>query len=363
MCIQMTWVLTLSLVFTGCSHMGTRTLKRDQVGYNEAVSKANREQTLLNIVRLRYADWPMTLNVEQMVTQYNWEHVASGKMIWKVPFRGDNDQFEGGYVGKYSEKPVVAYKPVRGAEYTRSMLTPLHPAALLGLVYTGWPADRLMETMVHSVNGKQNSQVESGFELKPDPQFELFLKTARRFQLYDALIIGIDRQQQQQTQAQSDIQAHIRFETNRVDNETQQMYAQMQEALDLNPLTNSYNIIWGIVPPDTSTIAMETRSVLQLMLSLAAHVEVSEKEIEEGRVSAMKGRPKEDPTDLGPLIHVRRGLIAPLDAHVSCRYRGRSFWIDDTDVNSKITFSYLTMLLTLSETEDSGGAPLVITTN
>ena len=341
--------------------MGARRLKTDQPNYNDALTQAQQQQTLLNIVRLRYADWPVTLNVEQLVTQYTFEQVASAKAIWRVPFHGDNDQLEAGYVGKFSERPVIAYRPLRGAEYTQAMLTPIPPAALLALVYTGWPADRMLETMLHSVNGSRNSQIEAGFELMPDLRFAHFLKTTRIFQIYDALVIDIKTPSDEQ-KTDRNIESRISFQTDRVDDKTRALFSEMQSSLGLNSETNSYNVTWGVVPPDNNTITLETRSVLQLMVALSVHVEVSPDEVTEGRVTNIRPKPKNDKSGLGPLISIHRGDRAPADAYVQCGYRESEYWIDDTDVNSKLTFTYLTLLLTLSETEESG-APLVITTN
>jgi hypothetical protein len=80
--------------------------------------------------------------------------------------------------------------------------------------------------------------------------------------------------------------------------------------------------------------------------------------------SSIRDRPpKNDKSGLGPLTKVHRGKTAPSDAYVTCLYRGHAFWIDDTDLNSKTTFTYLTLLLTLGEGDDKGSTPLVITTN
>jgi hypothetical protein len=43
----------LNLAPAGCTHIGPGTIVTDRVPYNEAVATSGKEQTLLNIVKLR----------------------------------------------------------------------------------------------------------------------------------------------------------------------------------------------------------------------------------------------------------------------------------------------------------------------
>jgi len=53
-------VLLAVLLLTGCSTIGPSSVARDRFDYNQAVSDPWKAQTLLNIVKLRYADMPPT---------------------------------------------------------------------------------------------------------------------------------------------------------------------------------------------------------------------------------------------------------------------------------------------------------------
>ncbi len=347
------------IVLFGCTSVGPQRLEQDRFNYNAAISDSWRVQSLLNIVKLRYLDWPVFLEVEQIVAQYTWKHVGTAKGIFRL---SEYDQGEFGYVGEYSERPAILFKPLQGKEYMQTMLTPVPLGALLGLVTTGWPVDRMLETMAHSINGRRNTQVEQNIQLNPAPAFARLLGVLRAFQSRDALIISISQRKKAKS-GEEVIGTHLEFRVDLVDDKTRNELTEIKRLFGLNPETDRYKVIWGPIPPDDLTLSIETRSVLQLMVALSAGVEVPESDIREGRVVRLPPPKKENTLGLTPLMRIRSGASAPSDAYASCGYRGLEFWIDDTDVNSKRSFAYLTMFLTLGDVDDKGGTPLVITTN
>ena len=61
------------LLFSGCTNIGPKTVPRDRFDYNTAISDSWKEQTLLNIVKLRYADMPLFVEVASVVSGYTLE--------------------------------------------------------------------------------------------------------------------------------------------------------------------------------------------------------------------------------------------------------------------------------------------------
>ena len=66
--IARTIIIGLVLLVTGCTTIGPQSVERDRFDYNSAISNSWKEQTLLNIVKIRYADMPLFVEVASVVS-------------------------------------------------------------------------------------------------------------------------------------------------------------------------------------------------------------------------------------------------------------------------------------------------------
>ena len=67
---SMIFLLVLVMTLAGCSSIGPESVTRDRFDYNTAISDSWKEQTLLNIVKIRYADMPLFVEVASIVSGY-----------------------------------------------------------------------------------------------------------------------------------------------------------------------------------------------------------------------------------------------------------------------------------------------------
>ena len=349
------------VLVSGCMNMGPKRMQEDRRLYAGAAAESWKYQALQNIVKLRYTDWPSFIEISQIATSYTFEQTGSAKATLRQPFRGDNDQLEAGWVGKMSERPTVLYKPLTGEKFVNSMLTPIPPAAVLGLIQSGWAADQMFAMLVSSVNGINNVDLRYGEMSRAETGYADLLRLLSELQKQKALVVEIRQEKLDEKNVKS--YAIIGFRKAMLDDETREELAAVQKVLGLDPLLDRYRVVWDVAIKDPDKLSIQTRSILQVMVALSMYIDVPQSDIDEGRVVMMKPVPKTDDTGLPELISIKSGEKQPPDAYVAIEYRDRWFWIEDTDVWSKRTFAYLSLLLTVSESDSKSGAQLVITTN
>src|SRR6187455_233183 len=86
----------LSIV-SGCRSIGPATVARDRFEYSSSISESWKRQTLLNIVKLRYLDPPIFVDVGQIVAGYSLEtSFSAGGSLPENPAFGGNTATLGG---------------------------------------------------------------------------------------------------------------------------------------------------------------------------------------------------------------------------------------------------------------------------
>lgn len=65
--------LVIILVGSGCRSIGPNKVNRDRIDYSQSLADSWKSQMLLNIVKIRYLDLPIFLDVGQLVTGYSLE--------------------------------------------------------------------------------------------------------------------------------------------------------------------------------------------------------------------------------------------------------------------------------------------------
>jgi hypothetical protein len=68
----------LGLVLGGCATgLGPKAIRSERPDYNQQIVRSSDEQMLLNLVRLRYNDTPLFLELGSVVTSYGYEAALS----------------------------------------------------------------------------------------------------------------------------------------------------------------------------------------------------------------------------------------------------------------------------------------------
>jgi hypothetical protein len=342
-------LLLFSLTVTGCRTLGPRTISRDRFDYTSAISDSWKRQMLLNLVKLRYSDAPVFLDVSSIITQYSLEATVSASASWKEVLAGDSQTLGAG--GRYVDRPTITYSPLTGEQFTRNLLTPIPPGAIFSLIQAGWPIDRIFAVCVQSINGIDNRAGTFAFSHEADPDFYRLILGLRRMQQTGGVGLRVERKE--------DKLDTIMFFERPPDDPAREDMATVRQLLGIASDANEFTLAYGRLPKFPGELAVLSRSILEILLEISTHVDVPQADLDEGRVMAVLAQSEDVTPDVARVIQVRCSEDKPTDAYVSVKYRNQWFWVDDRDPKSKAMLTFLMILFSLTETDDPGSAPLV----
>jgi len=127
--------------------------------------------------------------------------------------------------------------------------------------------------------------------------------------------------------------------------------------LGLEEDASEFEIVYGLVPRDNHEVAILTRSMMDIMLQLGFGIDLPAAHATDGR--ALPGQRQPGDAQAKPLVHIHSGTEAPAEVYAAVPYKGYWYWIDDTDIASKRTFTFLMILFSLAETGQATTAPVV----
>jgi len=337
-----TSVILLALtVLVGCSHIGPNAVRKSRTDYNIAIEQTNNEQLLLNLVRLRYRDTPFFMETASISTSFAFQ-AGVGVSASILPTAAD--KYGVSQELSYIEKPTITYTPLHGEKFVKQVLTPIDPQILLLLYHSGWSIDRLMRVTVQNINGIPNAPTASGPTPDKAPYYERFNNVSaliRRLQQSRSVILA---------SSDEGNEIILKFVPDRHKSSDAQAFLQ---ALNLDRDTLQFPVVAG-VGKSNKRIFIVTRSLMASMFYLSQAVEISRRDRDAGIVTVTRQESGEvfnwqDVTRNLFLIHTSSSR--PTSPYVAVYYRGAWFYIDDSDLTSKSTFSLLKQLLALQ----SGG--------
>jgi hypothetical protein len=393
--------VAVSILLAGCS-FGPKALASNQLDYNEVIKTTTEEQLLLNIVRLRYTETPNTLAVSAIAAQYELNRnfqltpffVASGAEIAKTWAAVLPQLGIGG-----TDRPTFSLTPLDDQDFTRKFFTPLPLDGLVYLAKTTWPIATVFRLYLENLNWVPNAESASGPTPKSAPTFEDFRRGILALQtLQDRgqIVFGTEEVSEPQgsplpaaSVTASDVvdaakagyeyrldesgtkwtlikkkQQPVLFVDPRMTSSPEM--ADVARAFRLKPGLTRYRITQGELKPfpashagdGLTNIDVETRSLLQALYFVSHGIDIPAEHASASLVTVTR-ESSGQPFDWRPVleglfrVYSVKSAGRPPRAHVAVRYKDYWFYVDETDQDTKSTFS---LLMELSRMELIGKA-------
>ena len=346
-----TLLIVTAAFCVACSSVGPSTVPKDQFDYNGAIAGASQQQLLLNLVRLRYSETPSFLKVSSVISQYTRAGNISAGVGANTGSSGDNTASVGGLM-RWSDRPVISYTPVTGKEFAQDMLKPVRPFQLFEMIQSGWPSILVLRSAMVSVNEHRNHVTRPSGRAQADSEFYeigslvglltrahvLALRTHVTAAGSEKTVIYIDLEKS------PDMAAEL---------------ARFQSILGLDPDLKEVEMIHGRLSAKNQ-VAVLTGSIWDIMLRISWQFDAPPEHIETGRTAKSFTSSNEDYVQP---IAVRFAKEQPDNAFVSVFTQDYWFYIDKDDRESKRIFSFLELLLTLTQSDVQGVAPVMTISN
>jgi hypothetical protein len=331
-------VPVLILLSAGCGSIGPNKVTRDRVDYSHSLADSWKEQMLLNIIKVRYLDLPIFLDVGQLVTSYSLE--SSVNLGGTLTSAGGIGTL--GAQGRYTDRPTITYMPMTGEKFLAGFLTPIPPLNVFALVQSGYEADFILELCLDSFNGLFNRPSSIASRRQPDPEFFHVLSLMREVQ--DAGAFGMRLEQPEGR----DYAIVFFFRDHNVSEEIKAKAAEVRRLLDVETKQMQFELVYSPMHGGPGKLGVGTRSLLQMLQALSLGISIPEAHRQLELIPPMM----EISENENALLRVHSGPNKPDNGFVAVPYEDQWFWIAQDDWKSKNTFSSILFLFTLS---DSGG--------
>ncbi|MCH9613136.1 MAG: hypothetical protein S4CHLAM102_16420 [Chlamydiia bacterium] len=354
-------IAPLLLLLGGC-HVPSRVAIEGNGGrnaYNDVLQQSNNEQMLLNLVRLRYDDFPFFLEINNVTTTFTYGAKASG--LVPIPGFTKQNPFELGGEVSWQNQPTIQYTPLDGHTFSNQLMTPVDLLTVQLLYNAGWDIERLVRLTIQSIDELTNAGGGTILLANTWDRFEKFVnmtRLMRYFQEMGELSIGIKMPKNCPDAKDCEANAlQISFPANN------QYSKDLAELLDAHIIHHDHYVV--DLPMDYNKevrVGIKPRSLLAIIGYLSLAVEVPKEHVRSGRVnesSDLEGELIDCKDVVGDLMVIKSSKCKPRDAYVWVKYGNYWYYIDNDDTRSKRTFVLLLQLYNLQSGDVPKNGPIL----
>jgi hypothetical protein len=341
------------LAATGCTHLGPKTVAVDRFDYSAAIADSWKQQTLLNIVKLRYMDLPIFMDVASIVSGYSMQTGVSvnGTLSSERAIQGNYAAIAGQAI--YTDRPTITYVPMTGEKFLRGLITPIDPKNIFFMLQSGYAADFILGLAVESLNGVRNRSTAGGAVREADPDFIRALDLLREVQAAGAFGMRVEEDKAKGSTAV------VFFRRDDVPPEIAEKSAEIRQLLKLPAEPQKFVLTYSPTRGEDDELAVNSRSMLQIMQAFASYLDLPEAHLQDSsawpspeNAPATESRPRQK-------VRIHSGKDKPAGAFAAVRYRDYWFWVDNGDLQTKRALTVIIFFFTLAETGSPERLPLI----
>jgi len=339
------------LALTGCKHLGPKTVAVDRFDYSAAIAESWKQQTLLNIVKIRYLDLPVFVDVSSIVAGYSLQTGISASGVLSSENAVQGNYLSAGAQAIYTDRPTITYTPMTGQKFLRGLITPIDPKNIFFLLQSGYSADFILGLTVESLNGVRNRSTTAGAVREADPDFLRALQLMREMQVAAAFGMRVEEGKDKTSTAV------MFFRRDNLPPELLEKAHEVRRLLKLPEDQMKFALVYSPTAGGDGELGVGSRSMLQIMGAMASYTDVPESDLKEQRATpslqSTNSVGNSDP------VQIKSSKEKPADAFAAVRYRDHWFWVDDRDWRSKRAFTAIMFLFTMAETGAEEKLPLI----
>jgi len=317
-CTKPYLILAIATLMSGCHSLGPDGLSGTYPLYNAVIVDSQNEQFIQNIVRLHYRDTALFLDVVSVTASLKMDLNAGFLDQSAFDLRsGGADILQLSAGGAYTTAPTIAYAPLQGENFVKSVLRPLSIEDVFALTGSGWSGRQVLGLCVERINGLENAPVASGPTPKVSPNridpFNRLLQLFEEVMSEDLIIPRIDPDtKEMQLEIKSSPVHHDAI-------------WEIKQLLGLDQNLEVYRVNSDFLRHSPDTISIRSRSLMSIFFYLSHNVDTPKVHKSAGLVTVTRNQDGSEfdwgKTAGGGLFHIRQSEKQPDMAFVAIPYR------------------------------------------
>ncbi len=330
------------VLIAGCNSIGPHAMIVGRSAYNDALATTQSEQLLHNLVRIRYLEMPVFLEVTSVNTQYELRTNANASISGIFDSGLDRSIGSGSLGGSVVERPTVTYAPLQGDDFVKRIMSPMSLETLALMVRSGWRVEHVMTICLQAIGPAFNAPRATGPAHEAEVDNEEFRRIVR---LLGEATRSRGGRLSPAPGGGYQMEIDLSYENS----------IRWLEAMELEP--KQVMRVYPGFTLDKSGIALQPRSLLGAMFYLSLGVEMPARHVESGEIPVPPDPRVLDITE--DFFTVHSSTSEPESASIKTYYRDHWFYVDDRDFRSKATFALLTLLFSLQSGDRDTATPAI----